>query len=302
MKQLIDNFIEYLKNIRHFSKNTCDAYLHDLKQVDEWLLNKHTFVRENILQLDHHILRSFLADLYLENSPASVARKLSSIRSFLNWCVKQNYLNASPADLMDNPKLTKALPKGLSIEEAFHLCDEKKLNSVLGIRDKAIVEMLYATGMRVSELCGLNIDSVNIEHQIARVMGKGNKERLIPFHQTCKESLAKWISWARPQMVQISSEEKSFFVGKQGKRIHPRLVRFILSRMAKTNLAGIHVHPHQLRHAFATHLLENGADLRAIQEMLGHASISTTQRYTKVDLNHLMKVYDASHPHAKTKK
>jgi integrase/recombinase XerC len=152
-------------------------------------------------------------------------------------------------------------------------------------------ELLYASGIRISELCALNIGDVDLDARIVRVMGKGRKERLVPFHDKCQEALVKWIA-QRPVATAL-------FVGDRGARINARVVRLILAQVGQQLGIRGSVHPHQLRHAFATHLLESGADLRAIQEMLGHASISTTQRYTHVDLNHLMKVYDNSHPHAK---
>ena len=223
------------------------------------------------------------------------------LRSFLKWCVKEGLLEHSPADLIDSPKIPKSLPRGLSVDEAFTLCESLTTDLTVSSRDRAILELLYATGIRVSELCALDVHHVDLVQGIVKVMGKGQKERLVPFHQACGTALQKWIQESRPDFLKLGSEGASLFLGKLGKRINVRVVRHLLSQHGK--VAGItgNVHPHQLRHAVATHLLESGADLRGIQEMLGHVSISTTQRYTHVDLQHLMKVYDAAHPHAKRK-
>ncbi len=301
MQILIKTFLSYLCNVRRFSSHTCEAYGRDLGQLEEWLKKNHGKCTQNIKELDRYILLGYLAQLYENNVAISVARKLSSIRSFLKWCVKEGHLKNSPADLIDSPKIPKSLPRGLSVDEAFTLCESASSDFVVNCRDRAILELFYATGIRVSELCALDVHHVDLEQGLVKVMGKGQKERLVPFHEACKVALQKWIQESRSDFLKIGGEGSSLFLGKLGKRIHVRVVRQLLSLHGKA--AGItgNVHPHQLRHAVATHLLESGVDLRAIQEMLGHASISTTQRYTHVDLHHLMKVYDGAHPHAKRK-
>lgn len=301
MLERVEQFLSVLGSARRMSEHTREAYRRDLEQFAAWLKTGQPAALVRLEALDHYTLRSYLAHLHKDNLSTSVARKLSSIRSFLKWCVKEEVLKSSPADLIDNPKLPKSLPRGISIDEAFSLCTLAQTNARLPLRDQAIVELLYATGIRVSELCGLNLSDVDWGSRVVRVMGKGQKERLVPFHVACSLSLKRWIEEERPRFLPAATKELALFVGAKGARIDPRVIRQMLSQEGK--LAGISgsVHPHRLRHAFATHLLESGADLRAIQEMLGHASISTTQRYTHVDLTHLMKVYDAAHPHA-TKK
>ncbi len=266
------------------SVHTHDAYLNDLSQFQAY------FPNAEISSINHRHIRQFLAHLKKDHQTSSMARKLSAIRSFLRWCVQESHLETSPADLIDNPKLPKPLPKSLSVDEAFALCEPDD------IRDKALIELLYATGIRISELVSLKIKQVDLSAQIVRVMGKGQKERLVPFHDQCKEALEKLI-----RTLPNTEPESPVFRGSRGKQIDVRVVRRMVGDYGKK--AGItgSMHPHRFRHAFATHLLESGADLRAIQEMLGHASISTTQRYTQVNLDYLMKMYDKSHPHAKQK-
>jgi integrase/recombinase XerC len=301
MKNLFKTFLNYLHNVRRYSVHTCEAYGRDLEQLELWLQKNHFECTQNIQKLERYHLLSYLAQLYENNVATSVTRKLSSIRSFLKWCVKEGLLEYSPADLIDSPKVPKSLPRGLSIDEAFTLCESLATDPSVGLRDRVILELLYATGIRVSELCALDVHHVDLMQGIVKVIGKGQKERLVPFHQACGSLLDQWIRKSRSNFLKLGSENFSLFLGKQGKRIHVRVVRQLLNIHGK--IAGIagSVHPHQLRHAVATHLLESGADLRGIQEMLGHASISTTQRYTHVDLQHLMNVYDAAHPHAKRK-
>lgn len=300
-EQLTLNFTIYLAEIRHFSPHTITAYKKDLAQFAAWLKNNQNEM-SNCSEIDHHMLRSFLADLFLNNNAASVARKLSSIRSFLAWCVQENYLLNSPADLIDSPKIPQTLPRGISVAEAINLCELSKPKSLTDVRDRAIIELLYATGIRVAELCALDLGDLDLEYKMVKVTGKGQKERLVPFHEECELALRQWIDNSRLSFVSQIDVNQALFFGVKGKRINQRIVRSLLSQKGRDLQIAGNLHPHQLRHAFATHLLESGADLRAIQEMLGHASISTTQRYTHVDLQHLMKVYDSAHPHAKVKK
>lgn len=282
MQNLIEEFLGYLQHIKNVSPHTVDAYRNDLRQFVS------CFPDQKIQDLTHHQIRHFLAKLRLDHKTVSVARKLSAVRTFMKWCAKEGHLVASPADLIEYPKLPQSLPKSVSVDEAFALCEPANQT-----RDRAIIELLYASGLRVSELVSLNVENVDLSAKIVRVMGKGSKERLVPFHDKCREALSIIMAGQSPKMP--------VFVGAHGARMNVRVVRRLLNQYGKSlGIAG-NVFPHRLRHAFATHLLENGADLRAIQEMLGHASISTTQRYTEVNLDYLMKVYDSAHPHAKNK-
>lgn len=284
MRQLIADFLTYQQKVKNVSPHTHAAYHNDLSQFNVF------FPKLALQELTHHHVRQFLAYLKKDHQTVSVARKLSAVRSFLTWCVREGHLTSSAADLIDNPKLPKSLPKSLSVEEAFALCEPNNW------RDKAMIELLYATGIRISELVALNHEHLDLENKVIRVMGKGQKERLVPFHDRCARALA---SLPSPLMGEGQGEGAPLFTGTRGKRIHPCSVRRMLRNYGQSLGITGSVHPHRFRHAFATHLLESGADLKAIQEMLGHSSISTTQRYTQVNLEHLMKIYDLSHPHAK---
>ncbi len=282
MLELIQDFLTYLEHIKHVSAHTLDAYRNDLTQFREF----HPKIA--LKDLDHRHIRSFLASVRKDHKVTSVARKLSAIKSFLRWCAKEGHLPNSPAEIVEHPKLPQSLPKSVSVDEAFALCEPPNQ-----VRDRALIELLYASGLRVSELVGLNIEHVDLNSKLVRVMGKGQKERLVPFHDTCAEALKLLIVGQPAQMP--------LFIGAHGARMNVRVVRRLIGQYGKSLGIGGSVFPHRLRHAFATHLLEGGADLKAIQEMLGHASISTTQRYTEVNLDYLMKLYDSAHPHAKQK-
>ncbi|MEI6789986.1 MAG: site-specific tyrosine recombinase/integron integrase [Myxococcaceae bacterium] len=280
MLELIQEFLNYQQHIKNVSIHTHDAYENDLKQFQAF------FPDLPLQDLNHHHIRSFLASLRNTHQIVSIARKLSAIRSFLKWCTKEGHLQNSPAHLIEHPRLPKSLPKSVSVDEAFALCEPPNQT-----RDRALIELLYATGIRVSELVSLNMEDIDLSTKVIRVMGKGKKERLVPFHDTCARAL---IPLMQPQFP-----HNPVFVGAHGWRIHVRVVRRLVAQYGKKLGISGNMYPHRLRHAFATHLLENGADLKAIQEMLGHASISTTQRYTEVNLDYLMKLYDSAHPHAK---
>jgi len=300
MHEVVAHYLEHLEHNKRSSAHTLKAYARDLEDLAGWLL-RNSDVRE-WSELDHRHIRSFLASLHGKRQASSIARTMSAIRSFLKYCVRDGHIKVSPADLIVSPKVPKHLPNGLSVDEVFTLCDEPVKASRLSVRDDAIVELLYATGMRVSEACTLNISSVDLDKRIVTVVGKGDKERMIPFHEKCAEKLKLWLK-ERLENFQVESVANApFFVGAKGDRINDRVVRTILSRYGASFGINGNLHPHRFRHAFGTHLLESGADLRTIQEFLGHASIATTQQYTHVDLSHLMKVYDGAHPHAKRTK
>jgi integrase/recombinase XerC len=298
MQGLVIDFISYLEHVRRTSPHTQKGYLRDLTDFTEWLNGRKSKALDNIQRLDVFTLRGYLAHLHQSCENASVQRKLSAIRSFLKWCTQQGHLKQSPTDLLDNPKRVQKLPRTVSVDEAFALCDAPDLEQPVGLRDHAAIELLYGTGLRIGELCSLDLAGVNLEQQMVRVIGKGNKERMVPFHDKCRAALSQWIDLGRPHFSR-DTQNKAVFLGQRGGRLNARVLRRQLLRYGIETGARGRVYPHKMRHAFATHLLEGGADLRAIQELLGHASVSTTQRYTHVDLARLMRVYDAAHPHAK---
>lgn len=301
MREAIEAFLTHLRTVRRASEHTERGYRQDLLALHAWLVEKEHPGATNLAQLDHIALRGFLAERFGKDATTSVLRRLSAIRSFFRWCVKSKRMAQSPADLLESPKRPKALPRTVSVEEAVALCEGPAANAApdpIALRDRAIVELLYGTGLRVSELCALDVADVDLRDCSLRAFGKGRKERVIPFHATCRDVVQAWLLQGRPQLLAANVEGDPLLVGKRGRRLSDRMVRRMLAaRGVELGVRG-HVHPHKLRHAFATHLLEGGADLRGIQELLGHASLGTTQRYTHVDLARLTKVYDAAHPRA----
>lgn len=286
MNQDLKNYLDELKHIKRYSSNTTDAYKSDLENFLDYFSGQ--------IPTDHIQVRGYLAQKYAEDKASTLARKTSVLRNFYQYLMKQNLISTSPMDLIENPKVQISLPNTMSFENIQALLDAH--SNKLSTRDSAIMELLYASGIRVSELCDLNINSIEMTSKRIRVLGKGEKIREIPIHNLAIKKIKAWL--AESGSV-VSADENALFVGVRGKRIQPKVVRRMLQRVADSIGLVDHVHPHRFRHALATHLLESGANLRVIQEILGHESLSTTQRYTKVDLNHLMRVYDNAHPHAK---
>ena len=307
----IQSWLAQLEHVERKSKHTVRNYANDAAQLRAFLADKRHPCLTNLKKLDVMALRGFLAARHHTDSTTSVLRKLSALRSLLDHAKRQRLIDSSPAALLDSPKRPKALPRTVSVEEAFALCAAPKAGAAaqpagidppeepgLPLRDRAVVELLYGSGLRVSELCGLNLADLDMPGRWLRVLGKGRKERLVPFHDACAAALTAWLDAGRPSLATDESGT-ALFLGARGGRLHDREVRRFLARYGVEVGARGRVHPHKLRHAFATHLLEGGADLRAIQELLGHASLSTTQRYTHVDVARLTRVYDAAHPRAK---
>jgi len=277
----LDLFADYLRYEKGASRHTLENYLLDLVQFQKFL--EKTPMNEATAQE----LRSFVASLYGRLAPTSIARKLSSVRSFYRFMVKKGFLEKSPAEALTLPKLPKRLPRFLIQEEASQLVESTPSGSKSSVdrRDGAILEILYGTGLRVAELVGLTSLDVDLKEGWVRVRGKGNKERLVPLGSKATTALQNYLKEKRGEVGRL-------FI------LTPRTVQRIVKKRAIA--AGIlkRTTPHTLRHSFATHLLEEGADLRGIQELLGHRSLATTQKYTQVSVEHLMAVYDKSHPKA----
>jgi len=300
MQTHIALFVQHLRCERRLSEHTVSAYKTDLGHFLAWAQTK--IRADDILsQLNHYHLREYLAFCFHRYKNVTIARRLSALRGFLRFLVRIGRMSSSVADLIENPKVTKPLPKPVSVDEAFSICNLKNGVDALGVRDQLLCELLYASGIRIAELVGLNVSHVDLDARLIRVMGKGKKERIIPIHRTCQKLLKDWIGNYRLDLVKNSIEEEALFIGERGERIHARVIRFMLAKRGRELDINKSLHPHRLRHAYATHLLESGADLRSIQELLGHATISTTERYTDVDLSSLMRQYDQAHPHAKKK-
>ena len=300
MQNYIALFLHHLAHERRLSQHTIDAYRVDLAHFETWARTK-IKAADILSQLTHYNLREYLAFCFHSYKNISIARRLSALRSFLRFLVRENIILVSPADLIENPKVVKPLPKPVSVDEAFSICDLKNNTEAIGIRDQVLCELLYASGIRISELVSLDTNHIDLESRLIRVMGKGKKERIVPIHNACKKLLTKWLNSYRTELLK-NPDERALFVGERGERIHPRVIRFMLTKRGRELEIAKGLHPHRLRHSYATHLLESGADLRSIQELLGHQTISTTERYADVDISSLMKQYDKAHPHAHKKK
>ena len=252
--------------------------------------------------IDHLVIRDFLSSLYDRKlQKSSIARKLACLRSFFKFLVRDGRLKANPAELISSPRLPKKLPSYLPEAEAVAVVETPQGTSVRDLRDRAILELLYASGLRLRELVGLNDESLDLQQHLVRVLGKGRKQRIVPFGEHAAVALSVYIE-ARDREGLSTPEEDGhvpLFVGMRGARIDPRVVRSVVEKTRMSIPSGRRLSTHTLRHTFATHLLERGADLRAIQELLGHSSLATTQKYTHVSLEHLRAEYDKAHPKAK---
>jgi len=295
----VARFLAYLEDQRHVSKQTLRAYESDLAQFRALLVGRHGEPIPGPETIDALTIRGFVASLHKTGlAKSSIARKLSAVRSFLKHSVRLGVIDSSPAEGIPTPKLPKLLPKNLTVDEVFALLDRITGDDAAARRDRALLEFLYATGLRVGELATLDLDDVDLAGGLVRVLGKGNKERIVPFGTKARASLLAWLSASEP-LRRNGREGAALFLNLRGTRLTDRSVRRILDRRMREASLLAHISPHALRHTFATHMLGAGADLRAIQELLGHASLSTTQRYTHVGIESLMAVYDKAHPRAR---
>jgi integrase/recombinase XerC len=290
----IARFLAYLETERRASAHTSKAYATDLAQYAAYLDE----LGAAVLPGSPALVRGFVAHAARGAGAASLGRKLSTLRSFYAFLVREGLAPGNPARAVAGPRRPKRLPDVLREEEAAALVEAPAgADGALALRDRAILELLYASGLRVSELVGLDVDDVDLAGGLVRVLGKRRKERVVPFGAPAAEALRRWISEGRPRLVRRS--QPALFLGARGRRLVQRSIARRLDRWVLAAGLPRHVHPHVLRHSFATHLLGNGADLRGIQELLGHASLSTTQRYTHLDWKRLAEVYDRAHPRAK---
>lgn len=293
---------EYLRLSRRMSEHTVDAYLGDLRALLEYLgLGWDVLPGELGDALTQRRIRSWLADTLARGGARStIARHTAAIRNFTAWAVREEILASDPAATLTSPRADQRLPTPLDESDARALVNLARAEALDGspsqMRTWAILELTYACGLRVSEVCALDVSSLNREALTVRVLGKGNKERVVPYGPPAQEALDHWLVRGRPQLAGDASGS-ALFLGDRGRRIDPRVVRSMVHKMAAK--AGVHdIAPHGLRHSTATHLLQGGADLRAVQEMLGHASLATTQRYTHVDTARLSAIYQRAHPRA----
>ncbi|MEK9687681.1 MAG: tyrosine recombinase XerC [Gammaproteobacteria bacterium] len=290
--KLIEQFELYLKNELRLSIHTLKAYISDIRGLQDFCrANNITFLKIKNTELTSYTRRLYSRGL----SAKSITRKISSFKSFFQYLVKHDVLRSNPCSGIKAPKAPKSLPKTLNVDEISRLLNVKLTNHTK-IRDHAIFELIYSSGLRVSEVVGLNIEDVAMDDQILTVKGKGNKMRALPFGNVAKAALNKWLE----HRIKISSaEDRAIFLTKSGQRLSVRSVQKSIRSWGIK--AGINqkLSPHILRHSFATHMLESSKDLRLVQELLGHESLSTTQIYTHLDFDHLSKVYDKAHPRSK---
>jgi integrase/recombinase XerD len=301
MRDLVKAFLDYLAIEKGFSANTVGAYRNDLDQLAgfvEGMASAKGFKAE-WLSVDRNLLINYIIDLKDRNySSATVARKVASVKSFFAFLVAERKIQNDPTENISSPKVNKSLPKPLSLAEIdVLLAEPAKSSTPEAMRDVAMLELLYASGMRVSELMDLNINDINLKAGFVRCLGKGSKERIIPVHDRAVRIVKEYISEARPHLLK-GKEEQALFLNRRGDRLTRQGFWLILKGHAKS--AGIKkvVTPHTLRHSFATHILNGGADLRAVQELLGHANISSTQIYTHLTSEHVRHAYDKAHPRA----
>ena len=293
MKAEIATFCQYLSSERNASPHTVEAYQRDLGQF-ALFMDQELGSGATVHQVSHLHIRRYLAALHKEHRKSSIGRKLAAIRSFFRFLLRRGVMEKNPAELVATPKKEKKLPYHLNIDEVTTLVEAPRGSALLDLRDRAILETLYSCGVRVSELTGLNVGGVDLEGGTARVMGKGRKERIVPLGRQAAKALGDYLL-ARNH----PPDDAPLFANHRGGRLTRRSVARLVDRYLRHLASMKKGSPHTLRHTFATHLLEAGADLRAIQELLGHASLSTTQKYTHVTIDKLLEVYDKAHPKAK---
>ncbi len=293
--EYLARYLRHLKDERRLSPHTLSAYERDVRALLEYLERSSL----GVAALDSYALRQFAAEAHRKGlGSRSIARRLSAVRRFLHFLVAEDVLSANPGKEVQAPKARRRLPKTMDADQVASLLALEG-DDTFTVRDRAILELLYSSGLRLAELVGLDITDLDLADLTVRVTGKGNKTRVIPVGKVAADALRAWLA-IRSQLA--SEGETGLFVSKRGTRLSGRSVQTRLKQWVKRQGSGISVHPHVLRHSFASHMLESSGDLRAVQELLGHASISTTQVYTHLDFQHLAHIYDAAHPRAKRRK
>jgi integrase/recombinase XerC len=307
LAKTLKRFIEHLASERRASRHTVLAYGSDLEALARFV-RKRLGRAAKLEDIDKLMLRSWLAELSRDVAPVTLGRKLASVRTFFAWLERETLVRRNPAAQLATPKLRRKLPTFLGAEAAAEMMGAPLATAITEperLRDAAMLEVLYGSGLRVSELVGLDLEHVSIENQEMRVLGKGKKERLVPIGTPARAALLAYLE-KRPELRHERTgvqDARALFLGRRGTRLGVRRVQTLVQRYGASGAGRADMHPHALRHSCATHLLEGGADLRAIQELLGHSSLATTQRYTHVSLDQLMAVYDRAHPlaHAGTR-
>jgi len=286
MKERIEQFLRYLEIENDASRHTLRAYRKDLEAFSDYVGRK----AGDVEMID---VRGFVAQQIKNGlSKTTAGRRLASVRSFLNFLCREGYIRSNPAKLVTTPKTEKRLPNFLSVDDVFSLIERPESIGFIHARDRAVLELLYSSGLRVSEISELNVDDINTKEGLVKVRGKGKKERILPVGAKAIDAIKSYVV----EKMLLKKRDRAMFLNRSGTRLSDRGVRRIVVKYSR--LIGINgqIGPHTLRHTFASHLLQAGADLRVIQELLGHSSLSTTQKYTHIDITHLMDVYDKAHP------
>jgi integrase/recombinase XerC len=306
MQEVLKRYLDYLRAERGFSPYTVRNYTADLlgNKTGRYAMGFFQYLQEknikSLKNVDRHILRDYIGYLMEQNvSRRSISRKMSAIRSLYRYLLREGYIEENPVKLTTSPKLDRRLPECLSEEELDHLLSTPSPDTAQGIRDHAILELIYASGMRISEINSLNLGQINLNTGEIKVLGKGSKERMVLIGDMAIAALKKYLEVGRPRLVSLKGDRVALFINRFGRRLSQRTIQNMLGRYALKAGIDKHVYPHLLRHTFATHMLDGGADLRVVQELLGHASLGTTQVYTHVTQAQARKVYLAAHPMAK---
>ncbi len=291
----IENYLQYLLTQKNLSSNTVQGYERDLRCFAAFITE---FWERPLTQVDHHLIRDYLAVLHRKGyQRTTICRRLAAIRSYYKYLEQFSIIKSDPTFVIKLPKQAKSLPQTAAVDEIQQLIDSMKENTPLGIRDKAIFELLYATGIRLSELTHLDVSDVKLDVEYVRVLGKGRKERIIPIGEHAIIAINKYLELGRPHLIS-SDKKKALFLNHQGNRLGPRGVQYLLDKYITKAALDKKISPHSIRHSFATHLLDGGADLRVVQELLGHVGLSTTQIYTQISRSRLKSIYNRTHPRA----
>lgn len=300
----MQDFQTYLKVERNVSPHTQQAYIADVQEFIQFIKTNGLVKNDKVENADAEAIRSFLGHLHRQKvKKVTVNRKISSLRAFYRYLLRQGKIKKNPANMVQLPKTEKYMPTFLSVDEAFELLNANAEKTSPDLRTRAMMELFYSSGLRLSELAALNVMDIDFKQQLVKVRGKGRKERIVPVGKTALQSIREYLEETRDLRKDTGAGvfEEPLFLNARGKRITTRSIARSIDEAAEKSGLGRKISPHALRHTFATHLLNAGADLRSIQELLGHKSLSTTQKYTAVNINRMMEIYDKAHPRAKSK-
>ena len=302
LDEQIDAFAQYLADERRSSPRTVETYVRDLRSFRDWVRGEG--LPEDARELDIVALRGFLSSLFRSDQASTMKKKVSAVRSFFKFLLKRRIIDHNPASSLRTPKVPKGLPRFLTVDQAFRVMEappkESERAKPLKARDRALLETLYGTGVRVGELASMNIGDFDFTERSVRVLGKGGKERIVPLGQAALEAVQAYLPERRGLQAKAKQgDQDALWLARSGRRLSIRQVQNIVRRHGTLGAGRGDLHPHAMRHSCATHLLDAGADLRSIQELLGHSSLSTTQKYTHVSVDRLMEVYDRAHPLAR---